>query len=151
MWGSTFCVNGLLGDESISFVDGHIMFPFAGPLPCSDSPPPVIEFFLESGAVSVKRSFCADLSDAEALDITVKSGHNRIEIPECDGHSFVSIGLYGTFTVSDLRAEVHRYLAEAEMPEIDAGDEFTIRISDGIDSNHSLRHLIADYCNMFWW
>jgi hypothetical protein len=127
------------------------MFPFSGPLPCADSPPPKLEFYVESGAPTIWRAFESDLSDKEEVDIDIKAGHNSIEIPGCDGHSFVSIGLYGTFSVSDLRAEVHRYLAESELPIVNAGDSFTIRVSDGGISNHSLRFLVADYCDKFWW
>ena len=151
LWGSTFCTGGVLGDDLLTFTSGHIMFPFAGPLPCADSPPPKLEFYLESGSVTVYRAFASDLSDKEIVDVTTTAGHNSIEIPGCDGHSFVSIGLYGTFSVTDLYAEVHRYLAESELPTVNSGDTFYITIADCENSNHSLKHLIADYCNKFWW
>jgi hypothetical protein len=151
LWGSGFCTGGVLGDDLLTFTNGHIMFPFSGPLPCADSPPPNLKFVLNSGAPTVWRSFESDLSDKEEVDIDLKAGYNSIEIPGCDGHSFVSIGLYGTFSVSDLYAEVHRYLAEAELPVVNSGDSFTISVTDGVTSNHSLRHLTADYCNKFWW
>ena len=151
LWGADFCTGGVLGDEILTFTNGHIMFPFSGPLPCADSPPPKLEFYVESGAPTIWRAFASDLSDKEAVDIDIKAGHNSIEIPGCDGHSFVSIGLYGTFSVSDLRAEVHRYLAESELPIVNAGDSFTISISDDGTSNHLLRFLVADYCDKYWW
>lgn len=151
LWGSDFCTGGVLGDDILTFTSGHIMFPFSGPLPCADSPPPALEFYLESGAATVYRAFSSDLSDKEAVDVVVNPGYNSIEIPGCDGHSFVSIGLYGTFSVSDMRAEVHRYLAESALPVVNSGDTFYITVSDCENSNHSLKHLIADYCNKFWW
>ena len=151
LWGGGFCTGGVLGDDLLTFTSGHIMFPFSGPLPCADSPPPRLEFFVESGAPTIWRAFEADLSDKEEVDIDIKAGYNSIEIPGCDGHSFVSIGLYGTFSVSSLYAELHRYIAESELPVINSGDAFTIAISDGALSNHSLRHLVADYCDKFWW
>jgi len=151
LWGSDFCTGGVLGDEILTFTDGHIMFPFSGPLPCADSPPPKLEFYLASGSASIYRAFESDLSDKELVDVETHAGHNSIEIPGCDGHSFVSIGMYGTFSVSDMYAEVHRYLAESELPIVNLGDTFYITISDCENSNHSLKHLIADYCNKFWW
>jgi hypothetical protein len=151
LWGPTFCTGGVLGDDLLTFTSGHIMFPFSGPLPCADSPSPRLDFFLESGAPTIWRAFEADLSDKEEIDVDVKNGHNSIEIPGCDGHSFVSIGMYGTFVISDLYAELHRYIAESELPVVNSGDSFTISVTDGALSNHSLRHLIADYCDMFWW
>lgn len=151
LWGSTYCYGGSIANERLTMANGRLMFPFAGPLPVADTPPPKLEFFLVSGSPTIRRVYSADLLDYDVLDIDLVQGHNTIEIPECDGHSFISFGLYGSFVVSDVYAEVHRYLAESELPKIKPRDVFTICVSDGATSNHSMRRLIADYRNKFWW
>jgi hypothetical protein len=151
LWGATYCYGGAVAADQLTVTNGRLMVPFAGPLPVADTPPPKLEFFLVSGAPTIRRAYSADLTDYDVLDVDILPGHNSIEIPECDGHSFISIGLYGSFVVSDFYAEVHRYLAESELPKIKPRDVFTMRISDGLSSNHSLRRLIADYRNKFWW
>jgi hypothetical protein len=152
LWGSDFCYGGSISGGLLTFAAGQIMFPFCGPLPISESPPPKLEFFLRAGDTpTVWRAFCRDLSDIAEVDVEIVKGYNTIEIPDCEGESFVAFGLKGDFAVSDLSATVQRYLAEFELPVIDIGDSFTISIEDGAYSNHSLTSLIAAYRNKYGW
>lgn len=129
---------------------GQIMFPFTGPLPVSESPPPCLDFHVESGNFAVWKAYTGGLSDIELVDATVRKGHNVIDIPDCDGVDFVAFGLVGIGVITDLTAIVKRYQAESELPEIDVNDEFTIAVSDGDHSNHMLASLQAVYRNKSW-
>jgi hypothetical protein len=149
--GEDFCYGGSIDDDVLIVEDGAVMFPFYGPLPVADTPPPKMEFFLISGDPHLWRACASDLSDAEQCETIIRPGWNTIEVPDCDGRSFVSFGLQGTFEISSLYAEVHRYVADSELPKIAVGDVFTISISDGDFSNHALNSLIADYRDKFWW
>ncbi len=151
LWGSTFCYGGSMEGESLTLADGQIMFPFTGPLPISESPPPTLDFHIESGTWEVYQAFSGDISDIVAVDVDVTKGHNLVQIPDCDGLEFVSFGLAGSGVITDCKATVKRYLAESELPEIEVDDSFTIQVSDGSYSNHKLRSLIATYRNKFWW
>lgn len=150
LWGSDFCYGGSMDGDSLTLTSGQIMFPFTGPLPISESPPPVLDFYIESGTWQVYQAFAGDLSDKAALDLNVRRGHNYIQIPDCDSLEFVSFGLVGSGVITDCKATVKRYFAESEMPEIEVDDEFTIEVSDGSYSNHMLSSLIADYRDKFW-
>lgn len=136
--------------QALTLTNGRLMFPFSGPLPVSESPPPTLDFHLTSGTIEVWQAFSGDLSDIALVDIDVSPGHNLIEIPDCDGLEFVSFGLVGSGVITECKATVKRYLAESELPEIDVGDEFTFTISDGSNSNHKLTSLQAAYRDKFW-
>lgn len=150
LWGSTFCYGGSMDGSSLTLSTGQIMFPFCGPLPISESPPPVLDFHVVSGTWWVYQAFSGNLSDKSLVDVEVRKGHNYIQIPDCDGLEFVSFGLVGSGVITDCKATVKRYLAESELPEIEVDDEFTIEVSDGSYSNHMLSSLIADYRDKFW-
>lgn len=150
LWGSSFCYGGSMDADSLTLSSGQIMFPFTGPLPISESPPPTLDFHVESGTWEVYQAFAGDLSDIELVDVSVTRGHNVISIPDCDGLEFAAFGLKGSGAITDCKATVKRYLAESELPEIEVDDDFTIAVSDGSYSNHMLSSLIADYREKYW-
>lgn len=150
LWGDAFCYGGSMDGESLTLVDGQVMFPFTGPLPISESPPPTLEFHVQSGTIEVYQAFAGDISDIVIVDATVRKGSNIVQIPDCDGLEFVSFGLVGSGVITDCKATVKRYLAESELPEIEIDDTFTIEVSDGSYSNHTLSSLIADYREKYW-
>jgi hypothetical protein len=150
LWGSDFCYGGSMDADSLTLSSGQLMFPFTGPLPISESPPPTLDFHVESGTFVVYQAFAGDISDIALVDADVRKGSNSIEIPDCDGLEFVSFGLVGSGVITDCKATVKRYLAESELPEIEVDDTFAIEVSDGSYSNHMLSSLIADYRDKFW-
>lgn len=150
LWGPTFCDGGSIVGDTLVLTD-QIVFPFAGPLPVSESPPPTLEIQLDSGDVAIYYAFAGDLSDLTLLDVDVAVGRNTIPIPDCEGEDFLAFGLVGSGTISYLKASVKRYLAENTLPEIDINDSFTIEVSDGEYSNHLLSGLQALYRDKFWW
>jgi hypothetical protein len=150
LWGSAFCYGGAMDGTKLTLTSGQVIFPFTGPLPVSESPPPTLDFMVESGTLAVWKAFAGDLSDIVLVDIDVVKGHNIIEIPDCDGVEFVAFGLVGSGVITDLTATVKRYLAESELPEIEVDDDFTITVSDGSNSNHMLASLQAIYRQKYW-
>jgi hypothetical protein len=150
LWGSAFVYGGAQDADSLTITNGSLMFPFAGPLPVSESPAPELDVHIESGTWEVYQAFAGDLSDIALIDIDVVKGHNIISIPDCDGQSFISFGLKGSGVITDCKATVKRYLAESELPEIEVDDTFTINVSDGSYSNHMLESLIAVYRDKYW-
>ena len=148
--GSAFCYGGTQDADSLTLTNGSLMFPFAGPLPISESPAPELDVHIESGTWEVYQAFAGDLSDVSLVDVSVSKGHNVISISDCDGQSFVAFGLKGSGVITDCKATVKRYMAESEMPEIEVDDTFTIEVSDGSYSNHALESLIAVYRDKFW-
>jgi hypothetical protein len=153
--GSTFCTTCSMTDELLTIgaggASGRVMFPFSGPLPISESPPPTLDFYAESVVnLRVYVAFAGDLDDLTLQSGEIYAGHNIIEIPDTEGYEFVSFGLVGNGVLSSLSATVHRYMDESQLPEIDVGDEFTISVSDGSYSNHLLSSLQASYRDKFW-
>lgn len=151
LWGEEFCNGGSIEDDLLTLDSGQIMVPFAGPLVVADTPPPRLEFFLQSGGPKIYRAFSSDLADIEEIEATPVKGRNIIEIPDCDGKDFVAIGIGGDCIVSEFYAELHRYIADFELPLIKPRDVFTITIEDSIHSNHIMGSLHADYRDKFWW
>jgi hypothetical protein len=155
--GSTFVDYGTGGSIAHeAFVmgnNGKLMFPFYGPLPAAGSP--YIEVTLASvvGSPEVEVAFASDLSDSEAITYTLKAGVNKIYVPECEGEDFISVGITtgasSSCTISEILAQVPRYISPDEFPIIEMNDTFSYTISDGEFSNHTLEALHFVYRDVF--
>ena len=133
--------------------DATLMFPFYGPLPVQSAPYLKAVLSRIVGAPLIYRAFASDLSDTEAIDFTLKIGTNEVYIPDCEGEDFVAFGIVtdgsSSCTISSVKAQVNRYIAQSSIPMVETGEDFDIVVSDGTYSNHMLSGFALSYRDLF--
>lgn len=133
----------------------YFYMPFYGsgyPLPATD------DCYLElwvtalSGTVSAYVAFETDLSDAVAIDYTLRVGYNKIYIPDAQGADFIGIGLVaaagGSVSVSKFKGTVNRYMPYSIMYKTTPGDSFILKLDAG--GNEKLSKIELRYNDVFW-
>ena len=151
--GSTYCDYGTGGsithEELYITNSGKILIPFFGPLAVSGNPALEFEVLQYTGEPVVSYGFDASLEDIEEVDYTIIDGKNTVGIPNAEGEDFVFFGITTDDTASiklkNIKGTVDRYLSIDDLPYAEPGDSFTIGISDGEFSSHSLRELYISY------
>ena len=133
----------------------YFYMPFYGsgyPLPATD------DCYLElwvtalTGTPDAYVAFEIDLSDAVAIDYTLRVGYNKIYIPDTQGADFIGIGLVTangeSISLSKFKGTVNRYTPHSNMYKTKKGDSFILKLDAG--GNEKLSKIELRYNDVFW-
>jgi hypothetical protein len=155
--GSTFLnygTNGSMGYQALLLDNSaKILFPFYGPLPIREAPYLEVVLSRLVGHPEVSVAYSSDVSDIDGIDFELKTGLNKIWIPDSEGEDFIAIGITtdtsSSCTISSIHAKVIRYVATNSVPVVAPDEDFDITVSDGEFSNHMLSGFQLAYRDVF--
>lgn len=136
----------------------YMMIPFYGPLPVSGSPGAAfleldVDALSGDGATVqvAKLISLADMEEVDHDDLVV--GTNKIYVPDLEGEEHIAIGIKaaaaGSVALSRVKGQVARYIAPAELPWVDPGEEFKIRVECSVGVQ--LAFLEVNYNDRYWY
>lgn len=139
-------------DGSIALDSGdYFMIPFYGPIPGFSAS---LEVWLSgiTGTVQGQYAFSTDLSDMTAVNQTLVTGYNKIDIPNVTSKTNIAFGLKAasgsnSATVTAFRGTVRRSASPYVIPEAGIGD-FKIRIEGS--GSAKLKKLAAIIYNQYY-
>jgi len=144
--GSAYCDYGASGSLAYQALflnySSKFIMQFHGPLPIDADGEPELKFTVTQKAGNPKAYYYLSpaLTDGVEIDQDIALGENTIFIPDVQGKGFVAFGIVcdseSQITISEISGTVRRYIAEREMPTVDAGEAFDITVQDGEWSSH---------------